>query len=56
MRFDADINQRRESGCDEDVENNGHLTTLKLVYPNDKADKEENDKQVQRGREKSSIS
>ena len=32
MRFDADVNQRRESGCDEDGENNSHLTTLKLVF------------------------
>jgi hypothetical protein len=31
MRFDADVNQRRESGCDEDGENNGHITTLKPV-------------------------
>ena len=29
MRFDADVNQRRESGCDEDSKNNGHLITLK---------------------------
>ena len=32
MRFDADVNQRPESGCDEDGENNGHITTLKLVF------------------------
>jgi hypothetical protein len=32
MRFDGDVNQRRESGCDEDGENNSHLTTLKLVF------------------------
>jgi hypothetical protein len=24
MRFDGDVNQRRESGCDEDGENNSH--------------------------------
>jgi hypothetical protein len=29
MRFDSDGNQRRESGCDEDGENNGQITTLK---------------------------
>jgi hypothetical protein len=32
MRFDANVNQRRESGCDEDGEKNGHKTTLKLVF------------------------
>jgi hypothetical protein len=32
MRFDADVNQHRESGCDEDGENNGHITALKRVF------------------------
>ena len=32
VRFDAELNQRRESGCDDDGENNGHITTLKLVF------------------------
>jgi len=33
MRFDADINQCHESGCDEDGKNNGHITTLKRQIP-----------------------
>jgi hypothetical protein len=32
MRFDGDVNQCRESSCDEDGENNSHLATLKLVF------------------------
>ena len=32
VRFDAEVNLRRVWGCEDDGENNGHITTLKLVF------------------------